>query len=64
MWFPTQNDAIHMFARFLVARHGSAANRYARRTANVLQARGDSAGHAVWNLVVDELENQAVRPLL
>ena len=45
MWFPTQDEAVELYARFLAARHGSAAERHARRTAERLQAEGDQAGH-------------------
>jgi hypothetical protein len=51
MWVPTQEEAIEMYARFLVARHGRAAIRYARKAAGRLCTEGDSAGHAIWNRV-------------
>ena len=56
MWFPTQDEAVQLYARFLVARHGSGAVRHARRTAERLQAEGDHAGHAIWSRVADAVE--------
>jgi hypothetical protein len=56
MWVPTQEEAIEMYARFLVAHHGRAAVRYARKAAGRLCTEGDSAGHAIWNRVADEIE--------
>ena len=57
MWIPTQDEAVDMYARFLVARHGKAAGQYARKTANKLQAKGDFAGHAIWNRVADVVDH-------
>src|SRR5262249_9255937 len=48
MWFPTQNDAVEMFARFLKARHGTAASKLARKTAASLQNEGDVNGCKIW----------------
>jgi len=56
MWIPTQDEAVEMYARFLVARHGSAARRYAIRTADRLLAKSDVAGHTVWARVADRIE--------
>jgi len=58
MWFPTQDEAVEMYARFLVARHRRAAGQYARKTANKLQIKGDIAGHAIWNRVADAVERR------
>lgn len=57
MWI-TQGEAVDMFARFLVARHGGAAIRVARKTANNLKINGDFEGQAVWNLVADAVESR------
>src|SRR5215831_279002 len=56
MWFPTEDEAVQLYARFLAARHGSAAEHHARRTAERLQAEGDHAGHAIWSRVADAVE--------
>ena len=58
MWIPTQDEAIEMYARFLAARHGRAAAKYARLTADRLHARGDFAGHQIWGLVADVIERR------
>ena len=39
MWLPTQDHAVEMYARFLVARHGRAARHNAIRTADGLMAK-------------------------
>ena len=58
MWMPTQDEAVSMYARFLKARHGKAAARYARKRADQLFSHGDFAGHAIWNRVADVVELQ------
>mgnify|MGYP003694451019 CR=1 FL=1 len=45
-----------MYARFLAARHGLAAGRLARKTADSLQAKGDFEGYAIWARVADATE--------
>ena len=57
MWIPTQDEAVEMYARFLVARHGKAAGQHARKTADKLRAKGDLAGHAIWNRVADAVDH-------
>jgi len=61
MWFPTQDEAVELYARFLAARHGSGAERHARRTAERLQAEGDHAGHAIWSRVADAVEQSKAK---
>jgi hypothetical protein len=56
MWFPSQDEAVEMFARFLTARHNNAAGRYARKTADKLLKKGDFQGYAIWNRVADVVE--------
>jgi hypothetical protein len=56
MWIPTQGEAVEMYAHFLVARHGKGASRYARKTADKLQAKGDVAGHTIWSRVADAVD--------
>ena len=56
MWVPTQDEAVEMYARFLAARHGVAAGRLARNTADSLQAKGDFEGYAIWARVADATE--------
>jgi hypothetical protein len=61
MWIPTQNEAVEMYARFLIARHGTAAARYARKTAEKLRSQDDLQGHAMWSRVADALDSKAVK---
>ena len=56
MWVPTQDEAVEMYARFLAARHGLAAGRLARKTADSLQAKGDFEGYAIWARVAEVIE--------
>ena len=64
MWVPTQDDAIVMFARFLKARHGTAASIAARNTAKKLQDEGDLEGEKIWNAVADTVDGGARWPRL
>ena len=61
MWMPTQDEAVEMYARFLASRHGGAAGRIARKTADKLKVKGDIQGHAVWNRVADAAERLSPR---
>jgi len=56
MWIPTQDEAVLMYARFLKARHGTAASKFARKTANTLQNEGDLEGHKLWHAVADAVD--------
>jgi hypothetical protein len=56
MWIPTQDEAVLMYARFLTARHGTAASKFARKTANTLQNEGDLEGHKLWRAVADAVD--------
>jgi len=56
MWVPTQDEAIVMFARFLKARHGTAASIVARKKAKTLQNAGDLEGQKIWNAVADKVD--------
>lgn len=59
MWIPTQDEAVEMYARFLAARHGGAAARLARKTAENFQTTGDSDGHTIWSHVANAVERRA-----
>jgi len=61
MWFPTQDEAVELYARFLAARHGSAAERHARRTAERLQAEGEHGGRASGSGVADVVEQSKAK---
>ena len=61
MWIPTQDEAVEMYASFLVARHGRAAARYARKTAEKLRSRRDFQGCAIWTRVADTVERRAAK---
>jgi hypothetical protein len=52
MWL-TKEDAVEMYARFLVTRHGLAASRVARERAAWFRARGDADGHVIYNQVAE-----------
>jgi hypothetical protein len=58
MWLPTEDEAVDMYARFLVAHHGPTAIQYARKTGDKLLAKGDFSGHAIWNRVADVIERR------
>jgi len=66
MWVPTQDEAVLLYARFLMARHGTGASNLARKTANSLQGEGDIEGHKIWNAVADAVDKppQWPRPRL
>jgi hypothetical protein len=57
MW-PSLEDAVEMYARFLIARHGSGASGYARKTAGSLENEGDHEGHKIWNEVADIIDRR------
>jgi hypothetical protein len=59
MWL-TKEDAVEMYARFLVAHHGLAASRVARERAAWFQARGDVDGHLIYNQVADNIDRRKV----
>jgi hypothetical protein len=59
MWIPTQDEAVEMYARFLAARHGGAAARLARKTAENFQTTGDSDGHTICSHVANAVERRA-----
>jgi len=61
MWIPTEDEAVEMYARFLIARYGRAAARHARRTAEKLQSREDFQGYAIWSRVADAVESRATK---
>ena len=62
MWVPTQDEAVLMYAGFLKARHGAAASKFARKTANTLQDDGDLEGCKIWNAVADAVDRPSVWP--
>jgi len=61
-WLPTQDEAILMYARFLKARHGTAASNLARKTAKTLNDEGDVDGHKIWNTVADAVDRPPAWP--
>jgi hypothetical protein len=60
MWL-TKEDAVEMYARFLVARHGLAASRVARERAAWFRASGDADGHVIYNQVADNIDRRQSR---
>jgi len=56
MWMPTEDEAVEMFARHLVARHRAGASPRARQKAESLKSQGDLRGHQIWNAVADTAE--------
>lgn len=63
MWFPTHDDAVEMFARFLLAHHGTGAIKFARKNAEALRSEGDLDGCKIWTEVADALDEQAAPTL-
>jgi hypothetical protein len=57
MW-PSLEDAVEMYASFLIARHGSGASGYARKTAGSLENEGDHEGHKICNEVADIIDRR------
>ena len=41
MWMPTQDDAVEIYVRYLMDRHGKSAHHYARKIADKLKREGD-----------------------
>jgi hypothetical protein len=64
MW-PTQEDAVVMYARFCRARYGFNAYERAKKRAKQLARSGDLAGERIWSEVAAEIEKSttAGRPL-
>jgi len=60
MWL-TKEDAVEMYARFLVARHGLAASSVARERAAWFQAAGDADGHLIYHQVADNIDRRQSR---
>ena len=61
MWMPTLDEAVEMYARFLISRHGRAAARYARKTAEKLRSREDLQGYTMWSRVADAVDRMATK---
>jgi hypothetical protein len=57
MWIPTKAEAVEMFALHLEARYRSGSLKRARKTAEVMKAKGDHEGHKIWNDVADRVEH-------
>jgi hypothetical protein len=49
----TKEQAIQMYARFLVARHKHVAGKVACEKATSLLSKGDLDGHKIWSEVAD-----------
>ena len=60
---PTQDDAVEMYASFLIARNGRLAHQYARKTADKLFRKGDIEGYTAWTRVADAVERRAGQSL-
>ena len=59
LWMPTQDDAVEIYARYLMGRHGKSAHRYAHKTADKLKREGDLEGYSAWGRVADAVERTA-----
>jgi hypothetical protein len=55
----TRNEAVEIYARFWMARHGRAGSKRARETAISLLKGGDADGHEIWNKVADAIEHKS-----
>ncbi len=53
MWMPTEDEAVEMFARHLVARHRAGASPRTREKVESLTRQGDAKGYQIWNAVAD-----------
>ena len=56
MWIPTEAEAIEMFARHFMARHGSGAATRAKEAAADLKRHGDIKGYDIWSRVAERVE--------
>jgi len=63
MWL-TKEDAIEMYARFLVAHHGPGASRLARKRAAWFQANGDAEGGRIFNQVADNIDDRVLKSVI
>ena len=57
----TRGEAVEMYARYWVARHGRGGSKLARETASSLQRKGDLEGHKIWNEVAEAIDRKAQR---
>jgi hypothetical protein len=62
MWFPSQDEAIEMFACHFEAWHRGGASAKAKETAASLSAKGDSKGFAAWRAIADRVEELRTEP--
>ena len=62
MWMVTQDEAVEMYARMFLARHGRAACKLARETARSLEKDGDAAGCKAWTEVAEIIERHQQKP--
>ena len=52
----TADEAVEMYARFLVARYGRPASKRARERAISLRRDGDAQGYEIWNKVAETVD--------
>jgi len=57
----TKEEAIEMYARFLVSRYERTAGKIAREKAGSLLRDGDLDGHKIWNDVADVADQLLAR---
>ena len=59
MWMPKKDEAVEIYAHYLIGRHGKSAHEYARKTAGKLQRNGDLQGYTTWSRVAEAVERKA-----
>ena len=55
-WMITADEAVEMYAWFLVARYERGASKRARERAIYLRRDGDAPGYEIWNKVADTVD--------
>lgn len=62
MWFPSEQDAVEMFAAHFEARHRSGAVVKAKDIARRLQQNGDQEGFLLWEAIADTVSRIRAAP--
>lgn len=62
MWFPSEQEAVEIFAAHFEARHRSGAVVKAKETARRLKSKGDEKGFGLWKKVATRVEELRKMP--
>jgi len=57
VWFPSEDEAIDMFARHFAALHQSEGATKAEQQAESLKRSGDPKGHQIWMKVAERIKH-------